>query len=96
MPIEFTDFNGCLKPMYEQPVHIKVEGAASLAGFGSSVTKTDRRYDQTTAVSHQGRVLAVLRSGIKPGTVTITVESRNMKPVTVTLDVMSIVCATYS
>ena len=88
VPIQFTDGNGCLKPMYEQPVTIRVEGAASLAGFGSAVTKTDQRYDQTAGISYRGRILAVLRSGVEPGKVTITVESDNMEPVVVSLDVV--------
>lgn len=92
VPIQFTDGNGCLKPVYEQPVTVRLEGAASLAGFGSAATKTDQRYDQTTGTSYRGRILAVLRSGVTPGKVTMTVESAHMEPVVISLDVMPLFC----
>lgn len=92
VPIQFTDGNGCLKPFYEQAVTVRVEGAASLAGFGSAVTKTDQRYDQTTGVSYRGQILAVLRSGMVSGKVTLTVESEHMDPVVISLDAMPPSC----
>lgn len=87
IPIEFTDENGELLPYMEQPVAVKVEGAAKLQGLGSALCKTDERYVDNHFNSYRGRLLAVLRAGTTPGKVKVTVTSRNMKTVELELEV---------
>ena len=87
VPIEFTDRSGVLKPYIEQRVEIAVSGAAELAGFGSALCKTDEVYDKAWRDSYRGRCLAVLRAGTEPGTVTVTVSSAGVEPVTVMIEV---------
>ena len=87
IPIEFTDENGELLPYMEQPVAVKVEGAAKLQGLGSALCKTDERYVDDHFNSYRGRLLAVLRAGTTPGKVKVTVTSRNMKTVELELEV---------
>lgn len=87
LPVEFTDENGSLLPYVEQPVRVKVAGAAVLQGLGSALCKTDQRYDGDTFTSYRGRLLAVLRAGTAPGKVKITVTSREMEPVELELEV---------
>ena len=89
LPIEFTDQNGCLKPYIEQRVEIEVDGAATLAGFGSALCKTDEVFDKNDHHSYRGRALAVLRAGMTPGKVKITVKSAGVEPVTAELEVRS-------
>ena len=87
LPIEFTDRAGNLKPYVEQRVEIEVSGAATLAGFGSALCKTDEVFDKNDHNSYRGRVLAVLRAGNTPGKAVITVNSTGMEPVTVEVEV---------
>ena len=87
IPIEFTDSNGTLKPYIEQIIEITVEGAAVLQGFGSAAIKTDESYLTNRHRSFRGRCLAVLRAGTAEGTATVTIRSRNMKPVEIIIAV---------
>ncbi|MCM1542720.1 MAG: DUF4982 domain-containing protein [Blautia sp.] len=85
LPIEFTDEKGELIPYIEQPVTVRVEGAARLQGLGSALCKTDERYVSNTFYSYRGRLLAVVRAGTDAGAVTVTVTSKNMKQVEIGL-----------
>lgn len=87
LPIEFTDKAGNLKPYVEQRVEIDVSGAATLAGFGSALCKTDEVFDKNYHDSYRGRALAVLRAGNTPGKAVITVNSTGVEPVTVEVEV---------
>lgn len=87
LPIEFTDKAGNLKPYVEQKVEITVVGAATLAGFGSALCKTDEVFDKNYHDSYRGRALAVLRAGNTPGKAFVTVHSPGVEPVTVEVEV---------
>ncbi len=87
LPIEFTDRVGNLKPYIEQRVEITVDGAVTLAGFGSALCKTDEVFDKPYHDSYRGRCLAVLRAGNAPGNANITVKSSDMEPVTIEVEV---------
>ena len=87
LPIEFTDKAGNLKSYVEQRVEIDVSGAATLAGFGSALCKTDEVFDKNYHDSYRGRALAVLRAGNTPGKAVITVNSTGVEPVTVEVEV---------
>lgn len=85
--IEFTDESGRLLPAMEQKVEVQVSGAATLAGFGSALCKTDELFDKPYHDSYRGRCLAVLRTEKKTGAVTVTVSSADVAPVTIQLEV---------
>jgi len=87
LPIELTDRDGNLLPYVEQPVTVKVDGAATLQGLGSALCKTDERYDSDTFSSYRGRLLAVLRAGTVPSKVNVTITSTGVAPVTMELEV---------
>lgn len=87
LPIEFTDKAGNLKPYVEQRVEIDVSGAATLAGFGSALCKTDEVFDKNYHNSYRGRALAVLQAGNTPGKAFVTVNSTGVEPVTVEVEV---------
>ena len=87
LSIEFTDGKGNLKPYIEQRVEITVDGAATLAGFGSALCKTDEVFDKNYHNSYRGRALAVLRAGNTPGKAFVTVNSTGVEPVTVEVEV---------
>lgn len=87
LSIEFTDGKGNLKPYIEQRVEITVDGAVTLAGFGSALCKTDEVFDKNYHNSYRGRALAVLRAGNTPGKAFVTVNSTGVEPVTVEVEV---------
>lgn len=87
LPIEFTDKAGNLKPYMEQRVGVAVAGAATLAGFGSALCKTNEVFDKPYHHSYRGRCLAVLRAGSTPGKAKVTVTSAGMEPVTIEVEV---------
>ena len=87
LPIEFTDRAGNLKPYIEQRVEVTVTGAATLAGFGSALCKTDEVFDKPFHNSYRGRCLAVLRAGNVPGKASVTVKSAGCEPVTIKVEV---------
>ncbi|MCM1113863.1 MAG: DUF4982 domain-containing protein [Clostridium sp.] len=86
IPIEFTDEKGELIPYIEQPVTVKVEGAAKLQGLGSALCKTNERYVSDTFNSYRGRLLAVVRAGTQSGTAKITITSKNVNPVEIEIE----------
>ena len=85
--IEFTDANGQLKPSIEQRVDVEISGAATLAGFGSALCKTDEVFDKNYHNSYRGRCLAVLRAGYETGLVQVIVKSAGFDPVNLTIEV---------
>lgn len=87
LPIEFTDRAGNLKPYIEQRVEVTVTGAATLAGFGSALCKTDEVFDKPYHHSYRGRCLAVLRAGNVPSKASVTVKSAGCEPVTIKVEV---------
>ena len=87
--IEFTDRNGVLKPSIEQRVELAVSGAATLAGFGSALCKTDEVFDKAQHNSYRGRCLAVLRAGSEAGKAEITVSSAGVSPITKEIEVLA-------
>ena len=74
---------------YDMPerVHIEVEGAVSLAGFGSALCKTNEVFHENQHDSYRGRCLAVLRAKDSPGKATIIIKSAGVKPVTIEVEV---------
>ena len=68
-------------------MEITVDGAVTLAGFGSALCKTDEVFNKPYHNSYRGRCLAVLRAGDVPGKATITVKSAGMEPVTIEVEV---------
>ena len=85
--IEFTDQNGILKPYIEKPVKIQVDDHLKLLSFGSSLCKSDERFDDEEHTSYRGRCLAIVK-GIKTGKGTITVSCDGYETITKQIEVM--------
>ena len=88
IPIEITDGKGVLKPYVEIPVHVQVEGAASLQGLGSALSKTDESYLADTFTSYRGRLLAVIRAGNTPGKAVVKVRTGLTAPSELVIEVL--------
>ena len=73
--LSLRDEKGILNPQAVREVTVTVTGAGSLAGMGSADVETDNRYDNNTWKTFGGYLLAVVRAGLVPGEITVTVTS---------------------
>lgn len=55
-----------------------MEGAASLAAFGTGRGMTEENYTAGKVVSYHGKMLAIVRSGYETGTVKLTVSAEGL------------------
>lgn len=84
--IDVIDETGTIKALPERKLTIRVEGAASLQGFGSADPVTAESYCDNIHTTYNGRALVVLRSGAEPGTVTVTIQSDGLQDTVVHLE----------
>jgi hypothetical protein len=73
--IAITDKNGIIKVLREDKVTVLVEGAGTLAAFGSSSGRTEETYHQATHSAHEGRLLVIVRAGYEPGKITMKISA---------------------
>lgn len=72
--IALTDKAGNLKVWPERKVEISVCGAGTLLGFGSGAVFSDESFTGNVHTTFNGKVLAVIRAGYTPGTISVTVR----------------------
>lgn len=77
--VEVVDAEGSLIPYAGTEVRAEVEGAASLAAFGTGRTATEENYTAGKVLSYHGRMLAVVRSGYEKGTAILRVSAEGLK-----------------
>lgn len=88
--IELPDAEGVVEMLDDDELTIEVHGPASLIGFGSAAKSTEERFDDNAHTTHQGRALAVIRSGNSAGKVNVTVESKRHGKAVVQLDQVAV------
>ncbi len=76
--VEIVDAQGRLVPCGEFGLRASVEGAASLAGFGSGNPVTSESYVSGCFTSYRGRACAIIRSGYEAGKAVLTVKSEEL------------------
>ena len=64
-----------------------VDFFAELLGFGSGAPVTKENYTRGQFTSYQGKALAVLRAGVQPGEVRLTVTAGDIGSADITLQV---------
>lgn len=86
--IELTDRKGELKPAKDVSVTVKTDGeGAELAALGSARTRTAEVFQSNHHLTHFGRAQAILRAGVTPGKVTVTVSCEGCESAAVEIDV---------
>ena len=85
--IEIADSDGVIEMLADDQVRLEVAGAGTLAGFGSAAPATVDSYLGNVADTYYGRALAVIRSGVHPGTITVTATSARFGTATLDLEV---------
>ncbi|MCI8722364.1 MAG: glycoside hydrolase family 2 protein [Ruminococcus sp.] len=70
----------------EKEIAVQIEGAGSLAGFGSAEPSCERSYFDTVCKTYDGYVMAVIRAGLELGTTTLTVSAEGLEPLTISIE----------
>lgn len=74
-----TDENGIPNMWEEKEITVEVEGPAYLAGFGNANPSSEGSYQDHTCKTFDGRVIAVIRSDSRPGTVTVRLTASGLE-----------------
>ena len=77
LDLSFCDKNGIVKASCEEVMSVTVTGAGNLEGFGNASPYTETRFDQQEHPMYYGRGLAVIRAGVTPGKIQITVSAKD-------------------
>lgn len=89
---ELADENGDLVPDSCRQLHASVVPAdhtdAVLSAFGSSAPVTEENYTCGTFTTYRGTATAIIRSGYKTGTCTLTVSCDGLTPGSIQLDIL--------
>jgi len=78
--IELVDPAGIVKPTFDRPVTISIDGPATLA-LGSAAPSSIQSFKVDTHTTFQGRAQAILRTTLQQGPVTVTVDAEGCSPV---------------
>lgn len=70
-----TDSAGNPKLLPERMVSADIEGGCTLQGFGSANPRNAAKFNQTSQLTYNGQLQAVIRSGCEPGVTKITFHS---------------------
>ena len=82
--ITLVDAAGTTHPHADRPVVVQVDGPGVLQALGSAEPSTEEGFLSDRHRTFQGRALAAVRP-TGPGEITITVESDDLEPVTVSV-----------
>ncbi len=85
--IELTDKDGRLVPDAEVDLHAELSGCGKLAGFGSANPITEDDYTDGDTVSFRGRAMAIIRSGYKPGKISLKISAKGFEDSVVELEI---------
>ena len=85
--VEIEDASGRRVPGIRLPMTAAAEGAASLISFASANPVSCENYQSGRATSFDGRAMAVLRAGHKPGEARLTVTCEGLDSASVELNI---------
>jgi beta-galactosidase len=85
--ITLADKKGIVKPLADRKVAVQVEGAGTLMGLGCANPLTEEIFADDEHTTYLGRALAVVRAGMKPGTVKVTVSAQGLQTQVLTIPV---------
>lgn len=85
--ISLTDEQGILKNSETVKVSVSVEGAGSLQGFGSADPFSEENFYDRERTTYRGIVLAVIRAGLEPGEIQVTICAQGFESEKIVLNV---------
>ena len=77
--LELVGDNGVIRSASDQKLTVKVEGAGTLQGFGSSRPVMKENFYSDTHTTYLGHALAVVRAGSVPGEIRVTVSGDGLE-----------------
>ncbi|HWS89594.1 MAG TPA: glycoside hydrolase family 2 TIM barrel-domain containing protein [Pyrinomonadaceae bacterium] len=84
--LELVDARGVRHPKAENLVRFAVEGPGSVAGVGNANPVSTESFQQPQRKAWQGRALVILKSGGRPGRITLRATSQGLPPATVVIE----------
>lgn len=85
--IHFADADGNDDLHTQHSIRVSVDGGAELEALGSANPCSEERYDTPESVTFDGYCMAVLRAGVTPGDVHLTVIADGREEKTLTISV---------
>ena len=85
--IELTDNNGVINPFGDNELTFKVTGSAELVAVGNGDPQSVESYQKNTRKAWRGKAQIVVKSGYKPGKVTVEVSGKGFASKTIELAV---------
>ena len=82
--IRLMDSEGNWNRQEKRKVTVSLEGDMKIQGFGSADPSCEGSYQDETWSTYDGEVMAVLRSGTRPGKARLTVKAEGLDAQTVT------------
>lgn len=86
--ITVTDEEGNVKSMPEYLLRAHICGVGTLAGFGSAAYQSEHGFCEGVYRTYNGRALAVIRAGVVPGKITLTVQGEHLPEQEITFEVV--------
>lgn len=86
--VDLADEKGTANRWEAREVQVSVEGAGTLAGFGSAAPSTEGSYDDNIWRTYDGRVMAAIRSGQVPGAVSVKISAQGCGTETISFPVL--------
>ncbi len=76
--VDVTDEEGNIIPDAKDEVKFSIEGAGTIAGTDNGSSPDHTPYNSLTRKAHAGKVLAIVKSDKKAGTITVKAEARGL------------------
>lgn len=86
--LHITDESGTVKLLDDRKIEVEVEGPAEFAGIGSADPFARESFTAQSFTTYNGRMVAVIRSGIDKGSVTVRFSSEGLKNVETQIEII--------
>jgi beta-galactosidase len=83
--VELLDARGVRNPIAENLIHFNIKGPGSVVGVGNANPRSLESYSLPQRKAWQGRALVIIKSGQRPGLITIDASSKGLPTATVVL-----------
>lgn len=83
--VELTDENGTRDPKANQLINFSIEGEGTIIAVGNANPMSIESYQSMQRKAWQGRCLAVVKAGTKPGNIIVKASADSISPAQVTI-----------
>jgi beta-galactosidase len=80
LTVDVVDDNGALVPHADDAISFKVSGAGRLVGLDNGRQESAENYTASTRHAFNGKALAIVQSGDRPGPITVTATAPGLAP----------------